>query len=126
MCGLTPESQPAIVARAFIQDAESEDMMSQKTAGELLRETARGLAEFLHAQDQKRGDLSYRAEGLFQAITALARSGYRESRDELRAGIIAACKAFNQMEARVEWPSNRFAVEALKALGFSEPGTARA
>ncbi len=78
--------------------------------------------------DPKHDGLSNRAEGTFQAIAALGRSLPIEPvwAQQLGEAIIGACKRYNQFEmigrsdSAKPWPTNRFALEALEALGIEK------
>lgn len=81
------------------------------------------LATLLNEQDPAR-DTSSRVEGVFLAIERLAQKMPLGDEDKatLKEAIRRACEIFKQMEGTPKWPSNRFALAALDALGFPKPG----
>jgi len=90
------------------------------------------LAAILAAHDKFRGDMSFRAEGTFEAIAAIAQAaGFgEEDRKRLYAAIVRCCSHYGEIEqigrgvTSTLWPSNRFAAQALRALGFERPAAA--
>ncbi len=87
------------------------------------------LAQLIASHDQYKSDLSFRLEGLCQAVELLAKDNFllQSDRDLLARSIITACTNFKQTvpvglgkDAPV-WPVNRFALAALAALKVSKP-----
>jgi hypothetical protein len=89
----------------------------------------RALINILDAQNPVKGDMSLRAEGVFQAIGALGQTRrlHLEATVELRDAIVRACTVYRQVEMigrgdKAEaWPTNRFALKALADLGWETP-----
>lgn len=87
---------------------------------------AYALADILNKQDPKKGDLSHRAEGTFEAIAALAKIENLPLplKNLLANTVRRCCKTYSQVVEEVKgfpWPTNRFALEALHALGKQKP-----
>jgi hypothetical protein len=87
------------------------------------------IAGILERHDKYKGDVSSRAEGTFEAVEMLARAGgvSDETRDRVARAIVECCKHYGQSEqigrgpSAVDWPTNRFAIAALKSLGKERP-----
>lgn len=89
------------------------------------------LAAFLEAQDKLKGDLSYRLQGAFQAATLFAESvpTPEEVKIRITEAVINACKHFGIAEmidrrSGLYWPTDRYAVAFLNALGVRGPRSA--
>jgi hypothetical protein len=86
------------------------------------------LALLLSRHDQKKSDLSIRAEGTCQAISVAARQLHFDDTEKLTLhdAVITCFAQYSQLEPPIRgserrWPSNRYAEEALQALGFKRP-----
>ena len=92
------------------------------------------LAELLEKHDQHKSDISNRAEGTCEAIAVLAKrvEFSVEEKKRLADGIIKCFRQYNQTETigRGEdsqfWPTNRFAIAALNAIGLKKPAAQKA
>lgn len=87
------------------------------------------LIGILLAHDPKKYGISNRAEGTLEAITALAETVPLAPQIAQRLGdsIIQLCQRYNQFEligrgaSAKPWPTNRYALKALEALGIPRP-----
>ena len=87
------------------------------------------LAELLEQHDQRKGDLSYRAEGTCEAVVVLAglMALQADEKQQLADAIVKCFRQYNQVETigrgaeTQTWPNDRFASAALNALGFKRP-----
>ena len=113
--------------------------MGQKhqSIGEVLREhalmktSARALGDslisMLMRHDPKKADVPTHAEGIFECIQAFVQSGIMPEDMNARFlnAIISCCQVYNQYELvgkeKKPWPTNRYALGAILALGFKKP-----
>lgn len=93
------------------------------------QEFASGLAALLELHDPAKSDLSNRAEGTMQAIRLFAENCTIPTTavKKLNDAVVNVCKTYKQTEtigrgdSAQHWPTNRFALQALAALGIKKP-----
>jgi hypothetical protein len=84
--------------------------------GVTLSPHAAGIVKLLGSLKQSKGDMSYRMEGIFQAVSAVCATFTTMDKNYIAEAILLACREFNEFDKTGGAPTNRFAIKTLKNL----------